>query len=88
MPPPPVCDEDNDDFNASDLHWQLSRRRHPRTSSAHLNTVVNAIPWEGGMGGSSRGEDNNKNGDEDINDNWTEYVSFIIFNCYAFAIYI
>jgi hypothetical protein len=42
----------------------------------------------GGVGGSSQGEDNDEDGDKDINDNWTEYVSFIFLNCYAFAIYI
>ncbi len=78
-PPPPVCDEDNDDLNASDLHWPLSWRRHPRTSLANLRMVVNAIPRKGGGWGSSRGEDNDKDGDEDIDDNWTEYVSFIFF---------
>ncbi len=49
--PPPVCNEDNDDLDASNLHWQLSRRRHPRTSLADLKMVVNAIPREGGVGG-------------------------------------
>ncbi len=50
--------------------------------------VVNAILREGGRGGSLRGEDNDEDGNEDIDDNWTEYVSFIFFNFYAFAIYI
>ncbi len=77
--PPPVCNEDNDDLNASDPHWQPSWWRHPRTFLAALTPVVNALLGAGGMGGSSRGEDSNEDGDEDIDDNWTEYVSFIFF---------
>jgi hypothetical protein len=42
----------------------------------------------GGGGGIIAGEDNNEDGNKDIDNNWTEYVCFIFFNCYAFAIYI